>query len=227
MFVALASYSPDDPGFSYTGNAAPIHNRIGVAGAWLSDVLFFLFGWPAFLLPAVLAIAAWGLQRRVQGASVSRMNTAVRAAGFVLLLAASCGLTTLHWEAGTLRQTAGGVVGGLVGRGLASWLDFLGATLLLIAAWMAGLSVAFHVSWLTVMDRIGALTWAGIRWARAPSGAGEGGGRGCARGRRRRGAPVRAPPKRGRAPAANPPGPPAGAGAALFGRGARGALKAG
>ncbi len=167
LFVALASYSPDDPGFSYTGNAAPIHNRIGVAGAWVSDVLFFLFGWPAFLLPVVMALAAWGLQRRAYAVTVSRMNTAVRAAGFVLLLAASCGLTMLHWEAGLLRQTAGGVVGGLVGKGLASWLDPLGATLLLIAAWMAGLSVAFHVSWLTVMDRMGALTWAGIGWVRA------------------------------------------------------------
>ncbi len=166
LFVALVSYSPDDPGFSYTGNAAPIHNRIGVAGAWVSDVLFFLFGWPAFLLPAVLAIAAWGLQRRVHGVSVSRVNTAVRVAGFVLLLAASCGLTTLHWEAGVLRQTAGGVVGGLVGKGLAAWLDFLGATLLLIAAWMTGLSVAFHVSWLAVMDRLGGFTWAGIGWVR-------------------------------------------------------------
>ncbi|HYL01124.1 MAG TPA: DNA translocase FtsK 4TM domain-containing protein [Steroidobacteraceae bacterium] len=178
LFVALASYSPQDPGFtnspehagsSDTGNAIPVHNRIGVAGAWVSDILFSLFGWPAFLLPVVLALSAWGLQRRVQGVTVSRMNTAVRAAGFVLLLAASCGLTTLHWEAGMLPQTAGGVVGGLVGR-LSSWLDFLGATLVLIAAWMAGLSVAFHVSWLTVMDRMGALTWAGIgflrtRWA--------------------------------------------------------------
>jgi S-DNA-T family DNA segregation ATPase FtsK/SpoIIIE len=166
LFVALVSYSPDDPGFSYTGNAAPIHNRIGVAGAWLSDVLFFLFGWPAFLLPAVMALAAWGLQRRAQAVTVSRMNTAVRVAGFVLLLAASCGLTTLHWEPGVLRQTAGGVVGGLVGKGLASYLEFLGATLVLIAAWMAGLSVAFHVSWLTVMDRMGAAAWAAIGWIR-------------------------------------------------------------
>ena len=49
------------------------------------------------------------------------------------------------------------MVGQLVGEGLASGLQFLGATLLMIAAWMAGLSLAFGVSWLTVMDRIGAV----------------------------------------------------------------------
>jgi S-DNA-T family DNA segregation ATPase FtsK/SpoIIIE len=169
VFMALATYSPEDPGFSYTGGAAPVHNRIGVVGAWLADMLFFLFGWPAFLLPLVLAGASWGLQRRIRAESPSRMNSAVRIAGFVLLLAASCGLTTLHWEAGMLRQTAGGVLGGLVGKGLAAGLNFLGATLLLLAAWLAGVSLAFGVSWLTMMDRLGGLTWDGIGWLRSRS----------------------------------------------------------
>src|SRR5207302_876255 len=65
LFVALATYSPDDPGFSFTGTAAAIHNRIGVVGAWLADVLFFLFGRPAYLFPAVLAAAGFGMQRRM------------------------------------------------------------------------------------------------------------------------------------------------------------------
>src|SRR5437773_1097322 len=172
LFVALATYSPDDPGFSFTGTAAAIHNRIGVIGAWLADVLFFLFGRPAFLFPLVLAAACWGLQRRMKTQGVSRANTLVRIAGFVLVLVASCGLTTLHWQPGALRQTAGGVVGSVVGGGLVAGLDFLGATLVMLAAWMAGLSLAFGVSWLTIMDRLGALSWAAIgrlrsRWAAA------------------------------------------------------------
>ncbi|HYM43608.1 MAG TPA: DNA translocase FtsK 4TM domain-containing protein [Steroidobacteraceae bacterium] len=184
LFMALVSYSPDDPGFSYTGGMAPVHNRIGVVGAWLADVLFFLFGWPAFLLPVVLSGAAWGLQRRVRAESPSRMNSAVRIAGFVLLLAASCGLTTLHWQPGILRQTAGGVLGGLVGRGLAAGLDFLGATLVLLAAWLAGISLAFGVSWLTVMDRLGRLAWTGLGWMRSRGAA----SRDVAEGRERRAA---------------------------------------
>src|SRR6184192_478142 len=173
LFVALATYSPDDPGFSFTGTAAAIHNRIGVVGAWLADVLFFLCGRPAYLFPAVLAAAAFGMQRRMKTpAPASRANALVRLAGFLLVLVASCGLATLHWQPGVLRQTAGGVVGSVVGGGLVAGLDFLGATLVMLAAWMAGLSLAFGVSWLTIMDRLGTLTWAAIgrlrsRWAAA------------------------------------------------------------
>ncbi|HYL04383.1 MAG TPA: DNA translocase FtsK 4TM domain-containing protein [Steroidobacteraceae bacterium] len=166
IFMALATYSPEDPGFSYTGGSAALHNRIGLVGAWLADVLFFLFGRPAYLLPVVLATAAWGLQRRSRGEVASRLNAAVRLAGFMLLLAASCGLATLHWDPGVLRQTAGGVVGSLVGEGLSRGLNFLGATLVLIAAWMAGLSLAFGLSWLAFMDRVGALAWGALGWLR-------------------------------------------------------------
>jgi S-DNA-T family DNA segregation ATPase FtsK/SpoIIIE len=169
LFVALATYSPDDPGFSFTGTSTVVHNRIGPIGAWVADMLFFLFGRPAFLFPVMLGGACWLLFRRVKGepGSGSRANTAVRVSGFLLVLFASCGLVTLHWDPGPLRQTAGGIVGSLIGRGFASGLDFLGATLLLIAAWMAGLSLAFHVSWLTIIDKLGEWTWDGVSWLRS------------------------------------------------------------
>jgi DNA segregation ATPase FtsK/SpoIIIE, S-DNA-T family len=169
LFVALATYSPDDPGFSFTGTSTVVHNRIGPVGAWVADMLYFLFGRPAFLFPVMLGGACWLLFRRVKGepGSGSRANTAVRVSGFLLVLFASCGLVTLHWDPGPLRQTAGGIVGSLIGRGLAGGLDFLGATLLLIAAWMAGLSLAFHVSWLTIIDKLGEWPWDGVSWLRS------------------------------------------------------------
>jgi S-DNA-T family DNA segregation ATPase FtsK/SpoIIIE len=168
LFLALISYSPDDPGFSSTGEGGGVRNLMGPAGAWVADALFFLFGRPAFLFPLVLAAACGVMFRhgRVQQLPVSRVNSAVRIAGFVILLVASSALATLHWGAATLRETAGGVVGSLVGSGLASQLHFLGATLLLLAAWMAGVSLAFGVSWMTVMDRLGAWTWQGVGWLR-------------------------------------------------------------
>jgi S-DNA-T family DNA segregation ATPase FtsK/SpoIIIE len=168
MFVALATYSRDDHGFFSTNDSAEVHNRIGPGGAWLADIFFSLFGRPAFLFPVMLGAACWALFRRGQTES-SRINTAVRIGGFVLVLTASCGLTTLHWLPGSMPQTAGGVVGKAVGEGLKYGLGFLGATLLMIAAWMAGLSIAFHVSWFTVMDRVGAAVWDGVSWLRSRS----------------------------------------------------------
>ena len=170
MFVALATYSPSDHGFFLSNDSAEVHNRIGPVGARLADIFFSLFGRPAFLFPVMLGAACWVLFRRSQTES-SRMNTAVRIAGFVLVLTASCGLTTLHWVPGNMPQTAGGVLGNAVGGGLREGLGFLGATLLMIAAWMAGLSIAFHVSWFTVMDRVGAAVWGGISWLRSRSSA--------------------------------------------------------
>jgi DNA segregation ATPase FtsK/SpoIIIE, S-DNA-T family len=169
MFVALATYSRTDPGFSSATDSPQVHNRIGPVGAYLADMFFFLFGRPAFLFPVVLGAACWVLLRRAQGDQSSRLNTAVRIAGFVLVLVASCGLTTLHWLPGSMPQTAGGVIGRSIGEGLQHSLGFLGATLLLIAAWMAGLSIAFHVSWFTIMDRIGAAVWDGVSWVRTRS----------------------------------------------------------
>ncbi|HEY4873249.1 MAG TPA: DNA translocase FtsK 4TM domain-containing protein, partial [Steroidobacteraceae bacterium] len=168
MFAALASYSPDDPGYTTTGDSSVVHNRVGPIGAWLSDVLFFLFGRPAYLFPIMLVVACFALMRnRGKEEPASRANNTVRVGGFVLVVAASCGLAALHWDNGSLHFTAGGVVGAVIAKHLVAGVQDLGATLLLLAAWMGGLSLAFGVSWLTIMDRLGAWTWQGIGWARA------------------------------------------------------------
>jgi DNA segregation ATPase FtsK/SpoIIIE, S-DNA-T family len=166
LLIALATYSPADPSYSHGGDYASVHNRIGPVGAWLAGVLFFVLGRPALLLPFMLGASAWWLHRRVQAEPTSRVNSVVRAGGFLLLLAASCGLTHLHWQQGVMPVSAGGVIGKEIGDGLKDGLGFLGSTLLLLAAWMAGLSLSFEVSWFTVMDRLGSWTWAGIGWLR-------------------------------------------------------------
>jgi DNA segregation ATPase FtsK/SpoIIIE, S-DNA-T family len=169
LLAALVSYVPGDPGWSFSGDGSPVRNRIGPFGATVADVLLFVFGRPAYLLPIMMLIAAWLIFRDRMNAlePVSRANASVRVGGFILLLVASCGLASLHWAAGPLRATAGGVVGQAVGLGLGGALQALGATLLLLAAWMAGAALAFHVSWLHVMDRVGHGFWWAVDWVKA------------------------------------------------------------
>ena len=169
VFAALVTYQPSDPGFSYTGDGeGEIGNLIGRQGAWIADTLFFLFGGPAYLFPVMLGASCWLMFRdRANVEPTSRLNTFVRLGGFVLLLAATCGLATLHFSPGILRQSAGGVVGSLVGEWMQGNFNFVGGTLLALAVAMAGVSLAFGLSWLVVMDRLGSGFWGAIEWFRA------------------------------------------------------------
>jgi S-DNA-T family DNA segregation ATPase FtsK/SpoIIIE len=93
---------------------------------------------------------------------LSRTALAYRASGFVLTMATSSGLATLHFAAAEMKETAGGILGQLVGGGLEAALGLLGATVLLLVSWLASVSLATGVSWLGVMDRTGKLVYAGL-----------------------------------------------------------------
>ena len=163
LLWALASYDPADPGFNSTGAGRGISNAAGPAGAWVSSFLYVLFGHAAYLFPVLLAGAGWvALKSRAEAGLPAGRVLALRIGGFVVMLAASCGLATLHFAANGLPETAGGIVGQLAGFGLKSMLSFLGATLLLLALWLAGVSLFSGVSWLAVMDRVGRLTLGAI-----------------------------------------------------------------
>jgi len=60
LFVSLITYSPQDPSL-FTYAEKPVKNYGGAIGANLSDLLFSLFGYPAFAVPLFLII--WGLRR--------------------------------------------------------------------------------------------------------------------------------------------------------------------
>ncbi|CAN5303007.1 DNA translocase FtsK [soil metagenome] len=159
LFVALASYDAADPGFSFTGDSATTRNAIGPAGAWIADLFFLLFGRPSYLFPLMLLYAGWLIYsgRNAKGPP-TRTMVAIRSAGFLLTLATSAGLATLHFSPAALPNTAGGILGDVVGNGLAAALSFLGATLLLLALWLAGVSLFLGVSWFAIIDAVGRAT---------------------------------------------------------------------
>jgi len=160
LLVALASYSPADPGWSRTGSGE-IHNLGGPAGAWFADVALYLIGYMAYLFPVMVGFSGWLLYRGVtpQG-TIDYRTLGLRWLGFVLTVIAGCGLASLHFqpEAGALPLSAGGVLGNLVGEGLAARFSFLGATLFLLALFLTGVTLFTGLSWLALMDRTGQVT---------------------------------------------------------------------
>jgi len=154
MLLALASYSSSDPAYMNSPGDSSISNRMGPAGAWFADISFLVFGRSAFLFPVLLLLG--GIQLfRSEGLLENRQLAWLRGSGFALILATSSGLATLHFAPGELRETAGGVIGQVVGFGFEKLLGSLGATVLLLVLWLGAVSIATGVSWIAVMDRVG------------------------------------------------------------------------
>jgi S-DNA-T family DNA segregation ATPase FtsK/SpoIIIE len=167
LLLALVSYHPHDHAFADTGEPGAVGNWIGPIGAWVSGFFLFLFGRPAYLFPVMLGLAGWLVHKEAALPDArTRINTVLRAGGFLLTLVSSCGLATLHWSPLGLPNSAGGALGELAGHGTAHGLSFLGATLLLLGLWLAGVSLFLGVSWFQIMDTIGGLILAGVEWSR-------------------------------------------------------------
>ena len=164
LLLALSTHYAGDPGFSTSGDGAPLRNKAGVLGAWLSDLGLFLFGYSVWWLVPV-GLRAWlaSLARAVRrdDAGPDAGTPLPRAAfwlGLALLMAASCSLewTRLYqWEP-QLPGHAGGVLGYTLGPLSSHWLGFAGSGVLWIAALVAGVSLALGFSWLSLAEAIGA-----------------------------------------------------------------------
>ncbi|MEQ8955373.1 MAG: DNA translocase FtsK 4TM domain-containing protein, partial [Gammaproteobacteria bacterium] len=163
LIIALVSYSPEDPGFTTTGTGSGIDNAVGVYGAWLADIMLHLLGYLAYGFPALLAYKLYTAFRETeQQEPFSWALFGFKTGGFLLLLIAACGLATLHFEISPdVSYFAGGVVGALVLDLSLPVLATLGSTLLFLALFLFGLTVTLHISWLAVIDTIGAATLAG------------------------------------------------------------------
>jgi S-DNA-T family DNA segregation ATPase FtsK/SpoIIIE len=166
LFYALSSYDPLDPGFSQATSSIEINNGVGRAGALVADLLFNFFGRPAYLFTIMVFYLGWMLYRehKTQRA-LTRMDYALRIGGFVLTLITSCALSTLHFSPLGFNETAGGIIGQIVGNWLESVMKLLGASTLLFVIWIASLSLFLGISWFTVMDRIG--HWCLVGYERA------------------------------------------------------------
>jgi DNA segregation ATPase FtsK/SpoIIIE, S-DNA-T family len=157
--LALVTHSSADAGFSTSGSGGPVSNKAGLAGAWLSDFAYFLFGYSVWWLPFVAA-RAWfaALARSLRSAALPSPSRTVFWAGLALLMAGSCALeaTRLYRFEGFLPGHAGGVLGYALGATSVKWLGFAGSGVAWIAALVAGIAMALHFNWLHLAERIGA-----------------------------------------------------------------------
>tara|TARA_B110000003_G_scaffold127298_1_gene129355 strand:+ start:2910 stop:5204 length:2295 start_codon:yes stop_codon:yes gene_type:complete len=167
LFLSLLSYSPQDPGWSHTGTREGVSNLIGPAGAWMSDIVFALFGMMAYLLPLLLAVRALQILRTYFLHEFDDFDSAtwvLRVVGFMLVMISATSLANIQYQdvANSFPEGMGGILGKYTGDAIISIFSHTGSTLLLLALFLFGLTVFADISWIKLIDRLGLLTMIGF-----------------------------------------------------------------
>ncbi len=163
LFTALVSYQPEDPGWSHTGMGPTVLNAAGKTGAWLSDVLYSLFGYVSHLFPIAILFFAVSLFQDKAKTEPSHTHKlfkpflwSIRIMGLSCLFISSCGLCAMKWgQKTTLPMHAGGVIGNWTNEQMVAHFNLLGASILLLAIWCVGLTLFTGISWVTLFERCG------------------------------------------------------------------------
>ncbi|MBI4938735.1 MAG: DNA translocase FtsK 4TM domain-containing protein [Nitrosomonadales bacterium] len=159
LILILYGYDRNDPAWSHSATGAAPSNPGGVFGAWLADVLLYVFGFSAWWWAAFLVQRVWAGYRGIAPAGLfDRRALWVALSGFAILLLASSSLEALrlHSLKAALPFAPGGMLGAVLGDALAKFLGFTGSTLILLALMAAGFSLFSGLSWLRFTDWLGA-----------------------------------------------------------------------
>src|SRR5262249_32327662 len=176
MAAALISYHSSDPSFNVSaspGNSRLPQNWIGPAGAYTADLLFQVFGFAAFLLPAALLGLGW---RWFRSRPIESQAATLIGYGLMLLSLPSLLSLVRFWD---IRGAipAGGMLGSLVASGFrrgVNWGGGLAGTVVLLVTALfmtTGFLFACAHAWATsskgpigAVGRLGLLQRVQDRW---------------------------------------------------------------
>lgn len=150
LCLISAAFNPGDPSWNSTGQTET-RNWTGAIGANVAAFLLQFVGLAAYLLPCLLLAAAWRrFKTRTFRAPLYRLL------GLIVLTLAAAALLSISNIQPIFDSSVqpGGMVGTLISRGLASGLNTVGATVLLMAIAATGLLLATNFSFIRLYERI-------------------------------------------------------------------------
>ncbi len=162
--LALGGFNPSDPAWSHSGPAGRVTNPMGRFGAWMSDLLFYLFGGAAWLwaiLPLVLILIGWTARRRALREAVEPEVRPLwlTLSGFLVLLVCVSTFAALRFHTSGSALPMG--PGGVLGEGLATLMGhafgFTGATLIVGSLLLLSWRIFSGLPWVVLFERIGSM----------------------------------------------------------------------
>jgi S-DNA-T family DNA segregation ATPase FtsK/SpoIIIE len=154
LLLSLTTWHASDPSLNTASGATgphPIHNWVGVFGAWISDLLLQSLGLTAFLLPLWLGGLGWTwMHSRPSGSAWLRWTGTLLT---LIFLPTAFGLLPWHWH-WLHALPVEGVVGNLISALLVSYVNIQGAWLIAGILAAAGLYFSSAVSFWALKESI-------------------------------------------------------------------------
>lgn len=146
-------------------NPQQFQDTVGRAGSVFAHILFFLFGFIAYLFPLLLSYSAWLACREVKNDNDKNYQfNLLRVFGFIAIMISSCGLLDVEVKHfyGALPFDTGGILGHAISIGLASLVNHVGAVVLLFGLLLSGITLFTGFSWMSVIEATGYLALLGL-----------------------------------------------------------------
>ncbi len=155
LIVVLLSFNPSDPSWLQTAGYEPIHNFGGRIGAWISDMLFFIFGLIAYTIPAIILFLGWLAysQQRCKREYINYFSLSWHLMGLLIIVFTSCCLIALN-VADFDYFFSGGIIGKLLINIITTQVKGMSATLILLFFWIIGVRLFFDRLWRVITKKI-------------------------------------------------------------------------
>ncbi|MES2580182.1 MAG: DNA translocase FtsK 4TM domain-containing protein [Pseudomonadota bacterium] len=168
LAVILVSYDNQDPSWSHmASDNAIVQNAGGAVGAWIADMLLYLFGFSAWWWVILAFYSMWLVYLRLELTISERPFLLFNLVGFALLLISSCALEAGHFITlpATLPLISGGMLGNAVDAALRSMFGFAGSTMILLSLFAVGFSLFTGWSWIMLTEKLGKNLIAAYDWS--------------------------------------------------------------
>ena len=168
VLLSLSTYELTDPSWSHVSKVnTEVANAGGQVGAYLADALYLLFGYFAFLLPLCVAYLSWFILKDHRVLQLTnKLAMFLRGSGLIFLMIGGCGLLSLESQIKPIDSfhSAGGLLGSFVSGGFEYAMNLSGASLLLLAIFLVGVTLLTGLSWVLATEKLGSFALVILNW---------------------------------------------------------------
>lgn len=157
LSLALATHSANDNAWSRTIDSQIVYNKLGVVGAYISDIIFYIFGMSGWwLILGIFYLGCFKISRKKF--NTGNWTNIYQIVSFIFLVAASSVFEyiTFYGQPTTLPDGVGGSFGGFLFSIAYYFVGEVGVAVISLLVMITAFSFAFAISWVTIAEKIGA-----------------------------------------------------------------------